>query len=34
MVTAEVIAKALIALMDCDLGRWPKGPAQAGISMP
>src|ERR1700680_5067586 len=31
-VTPEVIAEAVIALLDCDLGRQPEGPAQAGIA--
>ncbi len=30
--TSEVIAKAILALTDGDLGRKPEGPAQAGIA--
>jgi hypothetical protein len=28
--TPEMIAEAVIALLNCDLGRQPKGSAQAG----
>ncbi len=31
-VTSEVIAKAVLALTDGDLGRQPEGPSQAGVA--